>query len=176
MKKTFAIAAIFLLACAAFSQNTQRQNTKFSFNASEISGKEINDSIFLKNKVTMVNIWGTFCPPCIREMPDLGVLSTAYKGKGFEIVGIVIDAADRTGNTIPKVKLDAERIIQKTGATYTHIIPSKDMLKNVLRNVQAVPTTIFIDSQGKQIGQQYLGAKSAEEWQRIIDNLLASQK
>ena len=103
-------------------------------------------------------------------------LSTAYKGKGFEIVGIVIDAADRTGNTIPKVKLDAERIIQKTGATYTHIIPSKDMLKNLLRNVQAVPTTIFIDSQGKQIGQQYLGAKSAEEWQRIIDNLLASQK
>ena len=124
----------------------------------------------------MVNIWGTFCPPCIKEMPDLAKLNEANKSKGVEVVGIPIDIVDRMGNILPKPKADGEEIIAKTGANYTHVVPSKDMMNGLLRNIQAVPATIFVDKDGKIIGQVYLGARSQKDWQKIIDDLLAKEK
>jgi hypothetical protein len=46
------------------------------------------------------------------------------------------------------------------------------MMNGLLRNVQAVPTTIFVNSEGKIIGQIYMGARSQKDWQKIIDGLL----
>ena len=123
----------------------------------------------------MINVWGTFCPPCIREMPDLAKLNAANKSKGVEVVGIPIDIVDRAGNIIPSTKADGDKIIKQTGANYTHILPSKDLMTGLLRNIQAVPATFFVDKDGKIIGQMYLGARSQKDWQKIIDSLLAKQ-
>ena len=46
----------------------------------------------------------------------------------------------------------------------------------MLRGIQAVPTTFFIDKNGNQIGTVYLGSRSQKDWQKIIDKLLESQK
>ena len=169
MKKLLAIFALMTVAALTFAQ---KAGDKVSFSTKSLEGKEISDDMFAKNKVTMLNIWGTFCPPCIKEMPDLAKLNEANKEKGVEVAGIVIDLTDRNGNIIPQAKKDADTIIAKTGANYTHIVPSKDMMNGLLRNVQAVPTTIFVNSEGKIIGQIYMGARSQKDWQRIIDGLL----
>ena len=169
MKKLLAIFALMTVAALTFAQ---KAGDKVSFSTKSLEGKEISDDMFAKNKVTMLNIWGTFCPPCIKEMPDLAKLNEANKEKGVEVAGIVIDLTDRNGNIIPQAKKDADTIIAKTGANYTHIVPSKDMINGLLRNVQAVPTTIFVNSEGKIIGQIYMGARSQKDWQKIIDGLL----
>ena len=169
MKKLLAIFALMTVAAMTFAQ---KAGDKVSFSTKSLEGKEISDDMFAKNKVTMLNIWGTFCPPCIKEMPDLAKLNEANKEKGVEVAGIVIDLTDRNGNIIPQAKKDADTIIAKTGANYTHIVPSKDMMNGLLRNVQAVPTTIFVNSEGKIIGQIYMGARSQKDWQKIIDGLL----
>ena len=169
MKKLLAIFALMAVAALTFAQ---KAGDKVSFSTKSLEGKEISDDMFAKNKVTMLNIWGTFCPPCIKEMPDLAKLNEANKEKGVEVAGIVIDLTDRNGNIIPQAKKDADTIIAKTGANYTHIVPSKDMINGLLRNVQAVPTTIFVNSEGKIIGQIYMGARSQKDWQKIIDGLL----
>ena len=169
MKKLLAIFALMTVAALTFAQ---KAGDKVSFSTKSLEGKEISDDMFAKNKVTMLNIWGTFCPPCIKEMPDLAKLNEANKEKGVEVAGIVIDLTDRNGNIIPQAKKDADTIIAKTGANYTHIVPSKDMMNGLLRNVQAVPTTIFVNSEGKVIGQIYMGARSQKDWQKIIDGLL----
>lgn len=169
MKKLLAIFALMTVAALTFAQ---KAGDKVSFSTKSLEGKEISDDMFAKNKVTMLNIWGTFCPPCIKEMPDLAKLNEANKEKGVEVAGIVIDLTDRNGNIIPQAKKDADTIIAKTGANYTHIVPSKDMMNGLLRNVQAVPTTIFVNSEGKIIGQIYMGARSQKDWQKIIDDLL----
>ncbi|MBQ7538617.1 MAG: TlpA family protein disulfide reductase [Treponema sp.] len=169
MKKLLAIFALMTVAALTFAQ---KAGDKVSFSTKSLEGKEISDDMFAKNKVTMLNIWGTFCPPCIKEMPDLAKLNEANKEKGVEVAGIVIDLTDRNGNIIPQAKKDADTIIAKTGANYTHIVPSKDMMNGLLRNVQAVPTTIFVNSEGKIIGQIYMGARSQKDWQKIIDGLL----
>ena len=43
-----------------------------AFIAKDLQGNEITESIFAEKDLTVVNIWGTFCPPCIAEMPELG--------------------------------------------------------------------------------------------------------
>lgn len=91
-------------------------------------------------------------------------------------MGIPIDIVDRMGNILPHPKADGDEIIAKTGANYTHVVPSKDMMNGLLRNIQAVPATIFVDKEGKIIGQVYLGARSQKDWQKIIDDLLAKEK
>lgn len=169
MKKFFAIITLLALTSLSFAQ---KAGDRITFTATDMNGATITSDIFAKNKVTMLNIWGTFCGPCIREMPDLAKLNEANKAKGVEVVGIVIDILDRKGNVDPRVKSSGEAIISQTGANYTHIIPNMTMMTGLLRNIQAVPTTIFVDSNGRQIGEAYLGSRSQKDWQKIIDEIL----
>ena len=143
-----------------------------TFETADLDGSKVTEALFADNRMTMINIWGTFCPPCIREMPDLGRLGSDCKDKGVQIVGIVIDALDRYGRLDSKVKDDARRIIYKTKADYLHIVPTIAMFSGLLKDVQVVPTTIFVDSDGHQIGEAYLGSRSYKDWKKIIDSIL----
>ncbi len=67
-----------------------------SFSATDLDGNAVDESIFSSSKLTMVNIWATFCGPCIGEMPDLGLLNEEYASEGFQVVGIVADVLIRT--------------------------------------------------------------------------------
>ena len=169
MKKIVTLIALIFVSSLTFAQ---KAGDKITFNSVDMDEKAVSSEIFSKNKVTMINIWGTFCPPCIREMPDLAKLNETNKTKGVEVVGIPIDIVDRVGNVLPRTKADGDAIIKQTGASYTHIVPTKDMMSTFLKNIQAVPTTIFVDQNGKQIGEMYLGARSQKDWQKIIDGLL----
>ena len=64
-----------------------------NFNSVDVDGNKVSSEILKGKKVTMVNIWGTFCTPCIKEMPDLEKLNKEYADKGFQVVGIVCDVA-----------------------------------------------------------------------------------
>lgn len=143
------------------------------FSARDLDGNAVDAGIFTEYKLTMVNVWATFCTPCIGEMPELGDLHRDYADKGFQIVGIVADAADSSGGLLPDLVETAGHIVELTGADYPHLLPSEDLNDALLKNVAAVPTTIFVDKTGSQVGEVYVGAKSSEEWRSIIDQLLA---
>jgi rhodanese-related sulfurtransferase/thiol-disulfide isomerase/thioredoxin len=143
-----------------------------AFYATDIDGNFVDASVFEEYKLTMVNIWATFCGPCIQEMPELGKLNGAYRDKGFQIVGIVIDASDSTGAPIPEMVSLAKKLVSETGADYEHLLPSSDLNKLILGDISAVPTTIFVDAKGNQVGEQYVGSRSGEAWASIIDSLL----
>ena len=173
MKKLLTIIALLALSTLTFAQ---KAGDKITFSSKNLNGTEVTSEMFSKNKLTIINIWGTFCPPCIREMPDLAKLNATNKAKGVEVVGIPIDIVDRTGNILPRTKADGDAIIKQTGANYTHIVPNKELLNGLLKNIQAVPATFFVDNEGKILGQMYLGARSQKDWQKIIDELLEKKK
>ena len=135
-----------------------------------IKDLDLNDvqlSDYIKdNKVTMLNIWGTFCGPCINEMPDLGELERKYKDQGFEIVGLTCDVADQDGNFDEEVIADARAIIDHTKITYPVLVCPVDFLENL--GIQAVPTTYFVDSEGNILGNIELGSNAKEIWEQII--------
>ena len=131
---------------------------------------DLNDvqlSDYIKdNKVTMLNIWGTFCGPCINEMPDLGELERKYKDQGFEIVGLTSDVADASGNYDEGTIEDAKDIIDQTKITYPVLVCSRDFLVGL--GIQAVPTTYFVDSEGNILGEILPGSRPKEDWEEII--------
>lgn len=142
------------------------------FTAIDLAGQEVDSSIFKNKKLTMINIWATFCGPCINEMPDLEKLHQDYADKGFQIIGIVSDVTsfqDVYDETLINSAID---IVESTGVTYINLLPSDSLNKIKLSEVYSVPETIFVDENGKIVGNSYIGSRSYEDWQNIIDKLL----
>lgn len=142
-----------------------------SFETITLDGKKVDQSIWNGKKLTMVNIWATFCSPCISEMPELGTLSKEYTQQGVQVVGIVIDVLTSQGISDSQIDL-AKDIVTQTNADYLHLLPSNDLIAAKLANVSSVPETIFLDENGNQVGDAYLGARSGEDWRKVIDGLL----
>lgn len=146
-----------------------------SFSAMDIDNNIVSQDIFAASELTMVNIWGTFCSPCVEEMPILAEFHQEYADQGFQVVGIIIDAVDRNLAVKQNKLADARKIIDLTGAGYTHLLPSKSLNTALLSDIQSVPYTIFVNSEGYQVGESYPGAKSEQEWKVIIDALLEKE-
>lgn len=144
-----------------------------TFASEDLEGNAVDQTIFEGHDLTMVNIWATFCGPCLDEMPDLGELNTQYANQNFQIVGIVVDVLNQDLTYNEEQVALAKEVVEKTGASYTHLLPSTDLLMNKLIYVTGVPETVFVDSEGNQVGESYLGARSKEEWSEIIEELLA---
>ena len=159
-----------LCACGAKNDEAPTADGKgllSSFTAETLDGEQADESIFEGKKVTMVNIWATFCGPCIREMPDLQRLHEDYADKGFQVVGIVCDVYDESG-----VKA-AKAIEEDTGVRYVSLLPSDSLNEAKLKDVTSVPETFFVDETGTVIAGPYIGSNSYENWAAIIEDVLA---
>ncbi len=149
---------------------------KLDFELEDFDGNKINISdILAKNKYTFVNVWGTFCGYCIKEMPDLTKLANDYKGKlGF--LGIVADAKPLTSsNEAEKMMRDktiesAKRIISKTKVKYANLLPSQDALNYFSNLLTGYPTTFIIDNDGNVV-DTYVGARDYDGYKFSIDQL-----
>ena len=153
---------------------SSRQVTVFEdFTAQDLDGNPVDESIFADCDVTMINLWGTFCGPCLQEMPDLGEIADEYADKGFQIVGICTDAVNLDGEILEDVVETAKADAQETGADYLHIVPVGERFADLVPRVTGVPTTIFVDSKGQQIGLADIGAKDKDAWIQVIEEKLA---
>lgn len=155
-------AVLLLCGCA---KNQDSGIALASFTAVDLEGNTQTEAIYAGNDLTMINLWATFCAPCIQEMPYLGEIAKEYSGKGFQIVGIVADAAK------PEEAEKARKLVDTTGADYLHLLPDQS-LSPIMNASAYVPTTVFVDKNGKQVGELYIGAHSKEEWVAIINELL----
>lgn len=153
----------------------EKAATLSSFTAFDLDGISRDEQIFAGADLTMINIWATFCGPCLMEMPDLGELATEYEAKGVQIVGVVLDVpANDDGTFAADMVKTARELVAETGANYLHLLPSADLVSAKLHEVSAVPETIFVDRAGNLVGEPYVGSRSKEEWAGILDSLLAS--
>ena len=142
------------------------------FTAIDLSGKKVTEDIFKGKKLTMINIWATFCRPCIGEMPDLELISQEYADKDLQIIGIVCDVnynADSYDMNLYQKALD---VVEMTGVTYRNLLPSESLDIIKLGEVYSVPETIFVNETGEIVGTNYIGSRSAEDWKTIIDNVM----
>lgn len=158
------------------SANAEKSNTlqefapPVSFEATAIDGTEITSDILTESKLTMINVWATYCNPCLNEMPALGEIAASYDRADFQILGIISDATV----TSDQDTLDlAQSLIDKTDADYTHLLLNEDLYYGMLLEVTAVPTTFFINSD-RQIIDTVIGAMEKEDWEAKIEGLLAS--
>ncbi len=138
------------------------------FESIDLDGNSVTQEIFSEYSLTMVNVWGTYCSPCLKEMPDLGKISREYREKKVQIIGIPIDVLERDGS-VSEDKIEiVKEIVKDTDASYLHILPSEDLIEAKLQDVDVIPYTFFVNSTGEIVGKQYAGSKSEKEWKKII--------
>ena len=171
------MAGIIMLGAGCGQKQEERPSSQVavfeSFTAQDLEGNEVTQEIFSGHDLTMINIWGTFCGPCLEEMPDLGEIAEEYEGTGFQIVGICSDAVDLDGEILDDIVQEARMDIEDTGAEYLHILPTGEIFTDLMPRVTAVPTTIFVDKDGKQVGLAIMGAKDKAGWIETIEEKLA---
>ena len=142
------------------------------FKTVDLDGNVVDSSeLFKKNKITMVNLWGTYCGPCIREMPDLEVLSSRIKEKGCSVIGIVVDVPSISNTSMVDTAKD---ILGDTGVTYLNLVPWFTIRDDL--PAAFIPTTYFIDSEGHIIGEPAVGARGADEYEKLIDEAIAASE
>ncbi len=149
------------------SENTASSDT-ITFEARTLDGASVSADLFSESRITMVNVWATYCNPCIREMPGLGELASAYDSGDFQLIGIVSDVLEDADERTLQM---AEELITQTGADYPHLLLNESLYYALLTEVSAVPTTFFVDQNG-QILDTVIGAMEKSAWEEKIDELL----
>lgn len=128
-----------------------------NFELKDINENLVNNSIFEEKEYTLVNIWGTFCKPCIDEIP---ILQEIYEeSENINVVGIVADG------DVSEIK--AFEMLNKLGADYVNLIPNDAFLNSFLNKVQVAPVSIIVDKQGK-ILETIVGARTKVEYEEIL--------
>ena len=160
----------------AFSTDSQNVATDLSnLQTMDIDGKEFSGKNFSDYDLTMVNVFATWCSPCVQEIPDLAEIQKEMKDKGVNIVGVVTDTVDQTGENqeaLEKAKLIRER----SKAEYPFLIPDKSNFNGRLSGIQAFPETFFVDKKGQIVGETYSGSHNKKAWLEIIEKELAKVK
>lgn len=138
-----------------------------SFETTDLDGKSVDQRIFADYDLTMVNIWATWCSACIEEMPEL---ETLYKNlpDGVNMISICGDAADE--------KEMAEKILKESKASFQTLVANDALNDGLLNNLSGYPTTVFVDKNGKIVGDAQLGAPGSdvvEGYQKLIKDRLA---
>ena len=154
---------------ASESSDDSAETFQLTFTAKDLDGNEVDQSVFANAKLTMMNIWATFCGPCINEMPELGELA-AEGGTNYQIIGVCADL-----NGTEDMLEDAKEIVSQTKANYLHLQPSEDLYP-VLTASSSVPVTFFFDSEGKLVGKGILGAQKKDTWSQVISERLEMVK
>lgn len=160
---------------AASASGEEAQETAVVFEAQDIEGNTVTSDIFGQSRLTMVNVWATYCNPCLSEMPELGELAGEYDAGDFRLIGIISDVPEPMegidAEKAEKAREEAKSLIEKTGADYTHLLLGTSLYNALLTDVTAVPTTFFIDKDGNVL-DQVVGAMDKESWKEKIDALL----
>ena len=172
MKKILALLLTLALSIAPSAQRNSAQPadptptaapaevTGIAFETTDRDGGTVTQDVLGENVLTMLNFWEPWCGPCVREMPDLQKLSEAYADRGFGILGIYSTSG---------MESDVDAVLSDTGVTYPilHYTDAFDPFQTGY-----VPTTVFLDCHGNQVGETQIGSMSYESWAALVEELL----
>ena len=102
-------------------------------------------------KVLVVNLWATWCAPCIREMPTLDSLQADLGGDTFHVIAL---SQDREGARV------AEPFMAKNGWENLSLYVSDGTTFARAANIRGLPTTLIIGADGREVAR----LEGTSEW------------
>jgi len=135
-------------------------SSQFVFTATDIDGNQHTSDEWIGKGPVVVNVWGTWCGPCRKEVPDLVKLYEEFKPQGIEILGFAVrDTPDKVRNFSTSNNMNWVMMMGDQNSIET------------FGSIRGVPTTIFIDKDGKELGR-FVGARSYKEFKEAFEAIL----
>lgn len=148
-------------------QTVRELNTLIKdFSTQDIFGQAVDKSVLQNAPYTLIDVWATFCTPCINEMPELAELAAEYEGR-VQFMGILTDVTDEDTLAL------AQAIVDKTGVQYPSILPDESLYMSLLSQIQYTPTKLIVDSDGVLIGEPIIGAQGKDALRAVLEALPA---
>ena len=126
----------------------------------DFDGNDVDENLFSKNAVTVMNFWFTGCKPCVAELSKLNELNDAIKSMGGEVVGVNTDTFDGKEAT----NKEAKKILESQGAKYRNFaLDANSDAGKYASEIMAFPTTILVDRKGNIVGEPMVGGIDNQE-------------
>ena len=152
---------------SGYSSGDDSVGNMVSFETTDLDGNSVNSAdLFRDKKVTVINFWATWCPHCVEELPELEKFNKELEAQGCQVIGICEDADTDAA--------EAKKILGEKGVTYTNIALVKEMYPAMPH--KAMPTTYFVDSEGKVLTKPVVGANVELCRERLAEALAAAGK
>lgn len=166
----FAILSLIIAGCSSSDSSSTAKTdsntaTVSSTNAPQFSAKNIDgewhhSSEWLGKQPVVINIWGTWCPPCRKEIPDLAKLYKEYMPKGVELISLAVkDTPDRV-----------RKYAEQHNMNWV-LLMSEDQILIDYKATRGVPTTIFIDRDGNEVAR-FIGMKDYDTLKKGFEAIL----
>ncbi|MFI3174868.1 MAG: TlpA disulfide reductase family protein [Bacillota bacterium] len=158
---------------SAGAESSETEQKDYHSNAIEVTfqtktvyDEEITSDIFSEYDMTVMNVWATWCGPCVNEMPDL---QEVYENlpENVNFISLCTDGVNSNS--------EARTILEESGATFASLLPDESLNTGLLPAISAYPTTLFIDKWGYAF-TAITGAPPsdvAEVYLATIDDVLA---
>ena len=140
-----------------------------SFETQDLEGNPVTSRELLAgHKITMINIWATWCSNCKAEMEDLEALNKEWADLDCQIIGICDDAKDE--EMVPLAK----KILEEHGVTFRNV-RSNDVICDEQLPAVGLPTSYFVDSEGKILCSPIVG-RNVEQYSVTLQELLSEME
>lgn len=138
-----------------------------------IEGEVVDNEIFKENKLTMINIWATFCHPCAKELAYLQEIYEEINSKKVGMLGIIVDIdQDLEYNKKADKVNKAKQLIKENNVRYKNVLLDNKLKAYLQDKIVLVPTTVFVDNKGQVIGDTIEKVCIKEEYIHEINNIL----
>jgi len=128
----------------------------------DIEGNSIDESIFNGHKITVLNLWATWCGPCVEEMPEFEEISKTYKPEEVQFLGLIIDSDDD----------DVKDLLEQLSITYPQIKADEQLTEQIVKYFDYVPVTLFVDENGKVLDNFVPGGTTKEALEKMLTGML----
>ncbi len=124
-------------------------------------GGELKLAAF-QGKPMLINFWATWCPPCVKEMPELDRFHSEFVHKGWAVIGLAVDSPTPVRAFLSKVRVGFDIGLAGLGGT--------ELAQALGNDAGGLPFSVMVDARGR-IAHRKLGATSFDElagWARAL--------
>jgi len=152
------------MSTGAMAKLAMREEPKGPLEAEFVNGNGATVTVAeFAGKVTVLNLWATWCPPCRKEMPALNELQAALEGSGAQVATVAVQSGGRA---------KAEEFLKEN---MLYDLPGYADERNAIPRevgILGLPTTLILDPQGREIGRLQGDAEwNAPEAEAILRRL-----
>ena len=184
----FLIATGAVLLFLVFRQSPQRPpvGTSHAGVGQRLSGMELEPLLNaekpvsladVEGKVTLINYWGPWCPPCLMELPELVELEKEYRGRNDAAI-LLVSSSGGSGQSVEDLAVDTQETMQKQKSSAAIYHDENDaskvaLIKSAKMDSFAFPTTFVVDQQGiiRGVWRGY-DPSFVQEMRDVIEQLL----